>query len=132
MVLRGRLMEKFRFFTAFYHLSELRSREDLIIAIIEHLDYSMYVVHAAGGSFLHNPTSFKGWTSPDSLVQGIDIELQSSYPDSFFLPLIIRWPACPPARDESLGRTHSRIIERERLDASAAPHTTLRSRLGSL
>ena len=36
-----RLLEKFKLFTAFYHLSELRSREDLITGIIENLDYSM-------------------------------------------------------------------------------------------
>ncbi|KAL1715385.1 Rapamycin-insensitive companion of mTOR, N-term-domain-containing protein [Schizophyllum commune] len=35
------LMEKFKVFTAFYHLSELRSREDLIKGIIENLDYSI-------------------------------------------------------------------------------------------
>lgn len=38
----NRLMEKFKIFTAFYHLSELRSREDLIKGIMENLDYSMY------------------------------------------------------------------------------------------
>ncbi|THH20076.1 hypothetical protein EW146_g1188 [Bondarzewia mesenterica] len=37
----ARLMEKFKVFTAFYHLSELRSREDLIKGIIENIDYSM-------------------------------------------------------------------------------------------
>lgn len=37
-----RLLEKFKVFTAFYHLNELRSREDLIKSIIENLDYSMY------------------------------------------------------------------------------------------
>jgi hypothetical protein len=36
-------MEKVKVFTAFYHLSELRSREDLIKGIIEHLDYSLLV-----------------------------------------------------------------------------------------
>ena len=36
-----RLLEKFKIFTAFYHLSELRSREDLMKLIIENLDYSM-------------------------------------------------------------------------------------------
>jgi large subunit ribosomal protein L17e len=35
------LMEKFKFFTAFYHLSELRDREDLITAVITNLDYTM-------------------------------------------------------------------------------------------
>ncbi|CCL99718.1 uncharacterized protein FIBRA_01740 [Fibroporia radiculosa] len=35
------LMEKFKLFTAFYHLSELRSREDLTTQIIEHLDYGI-------------------------------------------------------------------------------------------
>ncbi|KAK0188086.1 Rapamycin-insensitive companion of mTOR, N-term-domain-containing protein [Armillaria mellea] len=35
------LLEKFKIFTAFYHLSELRSREDLIKGIIENLDYSV-------------------------------------------------------------------------------------------
>ncbi|KAF8918988.1 Rapamycin-insensitive companion of mTOR, N-term-domain-containing protein [Mucidula mucida] len=35
------LLEKFKIFTAFYHLSELRSREDLIKGIIENLDYAM-------------------------------------------------------------------------------------------
>ncbi|KAF8645235.1 hypothetical protein AX16_008062 [Volvariella volvacea WC 439] len=34
------LLEKFKVFTAFYHLSELKSREDLIKGIIEHLDYN--------------------------------------------------------------------------------------------
>ncbi|KAG1822809.1 Rapamycin-insensitive companion of mTOR, N-term-domain-containing protein [Suillus subaureus] len=35
------LMEKFKFFTAFYHLSELRDREDLITAVITNLDYTI-------------------------------------------------------------------------------------------
>ena len=34
------LLTKFKFFTRFYHLSDLRSREDLIKAIIENLDYT--------------------------------------------------------------------------------------------
>lgn len=42
-----RLMEEAKLFTAFYHLSELRSREDLIKGIIENIDYSMFV-------FLHS------------------------------------------------------------------------------
>ncbi|GBC19604.2 hypothetical protein RIR_jg41870.t1 [Rhizophagus irregularis DAOM 181602=DAOM 197198] len=36
-----RLLEKFKIFNTFYHLSELRSREDLIKAIITNLDYSL-------------------------------------------------------------------------------------------
>lgn len=36
-----RILENYKLFTAFYHLSELRSREDLIKAMIENLDYSM-------------------------------------------------------------------------------------------
>ncbi|KAI0366921.1 hypothetical protein BV20DRAFT_1001539 [Pilatotrama ljubarskyi] len=35
------LLEKFKLFTAFYHLTELRSRDDLIKGIIENLDYSI-------------------------------------------------------------------------------------------
>lgn len=35
------LMEKSKIFTAFYHLSELRNREDLITAVITNLDYSI-------------------------------------------------------------------------------------------
>ncbi|KAG6820706.1 hypothetical protein H0H93_012759 [Arthromyces matolae] len=35
------LLEKFKVFTAFYHLSELRSREDLIKGIIENLEYNI-------------------------------------------------------------------------------------------
>ncbi|KAH8104684.1 Rapamycin-insensitive companion of mTOR, N-term-domain-containing protein [Cristinia sonorae] len=35
------LLEKFKLFTAFYHLSELRSREDLTKGIIDNLDYSI-------------------------------------------------------------------------------------------
>jgi len=35
-------MEEAKLFTAFYHLSELRSREDLIKGIIENIDYSMF------------------------------------------------------------------------------------------
>ncbi len=42
-----RLLEKFKVFTAFYHLSELRSREDLIKGIIENLDYNMQVSSAS-------------------------------------------------------------------------------------
>lgn len=34
------LLERFKFFTAFYRVSELRSREDLIKLIIENIDYS--------------------------------------------------------------------------------------------
>lgn len=37
-----RLLEKHNVFTAFYHLSELRSREDLIKGIIDNLDYTKY------------------------------------------------------------------------------------------
>jgi len=47
-----RLLEKFKVFTAFYHLSELRSREDLIKGIIENLDYSMYVYQSTFPSVL--------------------------------------------------------------------------------
>lgn len=36
-----RLLEKFKLFTAFYHLTELSDREDLIKAMIENLDYTM-------------------------------------------------------------------------------------------
>ncbi|KAG9297891.1 hypothetical protein G9A89_000054, partial [Geosiphon pyriformis] len=36
-----RLLEKFKIFNTFYHLSELRSREDLIKVIITSLDYSL-------------------------------------------------------------------------------------------
>lgn len=38
----ARILEKFKVFTAYYHLMELRSREDLMIRIIETLDYSMW------------------------------------------------------------------------------------------
>lgn len=37
-------MEKSKIFTAFYHLSELRNREDLITAVITNLDYTMHVL----------------------------------------------------------------------------------------
>jgi rapamycin-insensitive companion of mTOR len=37
----SRLMERFKLFTAFYHISELRSRDDLIKGIIENIDYTM-------------------------------------------------------------------------------------------
>jgi rapamycin-insensitive companion of mTOR len=40
-------MEEAKLFTAFYHLSELRSRDDLMKGIIENIDYSMFV-------FLHS------------------------------------------------------------------------------
>ncbi|ODO05811.1 hypothetical protein I350_04872 [Cryptococcus amylolentus CBS 6273] len=36
-----RLMEKFKFFTCFYHLSEQRSRDDIIRIIIECFDYTL-------------------------------------------------------------------------------------------
>ncbi|KAJ6537472.1 Rapamycin-insensitive companion of mTOR, N-term-domain-containing protein [Mycena sp. CBHHK59/15] len=35
------LLQKFKIFTAFYHLSELQNREDLIKGIIENLDYNI-------------------------------------------------------------------------------------------
>jgi large subunit ribosomal protein L17e len=34
-------MEKTKLFTAFYHITELRSRDDLIESIIKNLDYTM-------------------------------------------------------------------------------------------
>ena len=40
-LLMARLLEKFRFFTCFYHLSEQRSRDDITRIIIECFDYSM-------------------------------------------------------------------------------------------
>ncbi|GAA5975076.1 hypothetical protein JCM11641_000022 [Rhodosporidiobolus odoratus] len=36
-----RTLDQFKFFTAFYRISELRSREDLVKAIIENVDYSL-------------------------------------------------------------------------------------------
>ena len=36
-----RLLEKFKIFSSFYYMSELRSREDLIKRIIENIDYSV-------------------------------------------------------------------------------------------
>jgi rapamycin-insensitive companion of mTOR len=38
-----RILEKFKVFTAFYHLTELKDRHDLMTPIIETLDYSMSV-----------------------------------------------------------------------------------------
>jgi hypothetical protein len=35
------LLQKFKYFTSFYHLCELRSRDDIIKLIIECFDYSM-------------------------------------------------------------------------------------------
>ena len=35
------LLDKHKIFTAFYHMTELRSREDLIKAVVENLDYNM-------------------------------------------------------------------------------------------
>lgn len=46
------ILEKHKVFTAFYHLMELRSREDLMALIIENLDYSMSVC-LAFARFLH-------------------------------------------------------------------------------
>jgi len=39
-----RLMEHFKFFNSFYHLSNLKFREDLIKEIIENLDYAVFVL----------------------------------------------------------------------------------------
>ena len=36
-----RLLERFNIFTAFYHLGELRSRDDLVKGIIQAIDYSL-------------------------------------------------------------------------------------------
>src|SRR6266702_8255359 len=51
-------MEKAKLFTAFYHLSELRSREDLIKGIIENIDYSMFA----------SPHSWKEFTDGDIVM----------------------------------------------------------------
>lgn len=37
----NRLLDQFKVFTSFYRISDLRSREDLVKAIIEHVDYTM-------------------------------------------------------------------------------------------
>lgn len=39
--LGDRLLDQFKVFTSFYRISELRSREDLVKAIIENVDYTM-------------------------------------------------------------------------------------------
>jgi len=39
----NRLLERFKFFTCFYHLSEQRSREDIMRIIVECFDYNMRV-----------------------------------------------------------------------------------------
>lgn len=36
-----RLLERFKIFTSLYHLSELRSRDDIVKAVIENVDYSI-------------------------------------------------------------------------------------------
>jgi hypothetical protein len=36
----GRLLERFKFFTCFYHLSEQRSRDNIIRIIVECFDYT--------------------------------------------------------------------------------------------
>jgi len=38
-------MESFKFFNSFYHLSDLKFREDLIKGIIDNLDYTVFVSH---------------------------------------------------------------------------------------
>ncbi|KAI0052718.1 hypothetical protein FA95DRAFT_1553382 [Auriscalpium vulgare] len=86
------LMEKFKVFTAFYHLSELRSREDLIKGIIENIDYSidghprivlskaltssykhirLYATNHLGSMILHSPTA-NTWTLRLLLTQLYD------------------------------------------------------------
>ncbi|KAI0304497.1 Rapamycin-insensitive companion of mTOR, N-term-domain-containing protein [Multifurca ochricompacta] len=86
------LMEKARLFTAFYHLSELRSREDLIKGIIENIDYSidghprivlskaltssykhirLYATKHLGEMILHSPTA-NTWTLRLLLTQLYD------------------------------------------------------------
>ena len=49
------LLDKHKIFTAFYHMTELRSREDLIKAVVENLDYNMWV--------LESPFLFRSVTS---------------------------------------------------------------------
>lgn len=46
-------MEKFKIFTALYHICELRSREDLVKGIIQNLDYSMCVLNLAPAGYVH-------------------------------------------------------------------------------
>ncbi|KAI0004603.1 Rapamycin-insensitive companion of mTOR, N-term-domain-containing protein [Russula compacta] len=86
------LMEEARLFTAFYHLSELRSREDLIKGIIENIDYSidghprivlskaltssykhirLYATRHLGEMILHSPTA-NTWTLRLLLTQLYD------------------------------------------------------------
>lgn len=37
-------MEHFKFFNSFYHLSNLKFREDLIKEVIQNLDYTVFVL----------------------------------------------------------------------------------------
>ena len=41
-----RLLEKFKLFTVFYSISELKNREDLVVRLIDNLDYSMCVMYS--------------------------------------------------------------------------------------
>jgi hypothetical protein len=40
-MLMGRLLDKFKFFTVFYHLSEQRSRDKVMRIVIECFDYTL-------------------------------------------------------------------------------------------
>ncbi|KAJ9126932.1 hypothetical protein QFC24_001163 [Naganishia onofrii] len=80
-----KLLLDFRFFTRFYHISELNSRDDLIRAMIAHFDYSSFLSTSIGFSYLleadYIDREMDEWFYERNLQYVVQIEL---YLDSIF------------------------------------------------
>jgi len=106
----SRLLEKFHIFTAFYRLSELRSREDLIKGIVENLDYSMDG-HA-------RIVLSKALTSTYKVRWPLSLDLQeTSCHSQAHSTLCYQAPGIP----------YSKSSNSQCLDAAPLTHTTIRS-----
>lgn len=122
-----RLLEKFKIFTAFYHLSELRSREDLIKGIIENLDYNMFV--PVPKSYECCVTPFQRWSSPNRVVKSTHFKLQGpsindSPPTQCVLNLLSS--AHQAIRHSTSRCPNTQLSQRQCLDAASPPDPIVR------
>lgn len=128
----SRLMEKFKFFTAFYHLSELRDREDLITAVITNLDYTMWALGCVDRSC--HLLDIKWWTSPYRALESSYIERrrESCHVQCTVHFLYIISTAHTPICDEPPRRSHTRLDHTSRMDASSSFDSNIWSSARSL
>lgn len=118
-----RLLEKFKVFTAFYHLSELRSREDLIKGIIENLDYNMWAAQILCSVL--NLMLFSDGHPRIVLSKALTSSYKASSQSIPFTLFNDVYAAYSDVRHPTFRRTHPWFCERKCMDSATSPDTTI-------